>query len=292
MPHPPHSWPGSGAWTAAAIRTGIAAGLTAASVAVFVAPSNHTSPDLVSHDSRPVDFPSSASAALLTRLPDAHLAAFRPATFGPAAFDPTTFDLTAFGPAALSLGAATPVAGRAAPAPAAGQVRPVLLTAALPGSAPSSLPALPAPPMAPAPTVLPVTPATPPVTPAALSAAAPAAPVLTKGASALSAAMGAMGTPYRWGGTSTSGFDCSGLMFWSFKKAGITLPRTSAAQSAVGTPVSRSELRPGDLVFFYRPVSHVGIYVGDGKVLHAPQSGDVVKISPIDRMPFASARRF
>lgn len=116
-------------------------------------------------------------------------------------------------------------------------------------------------------------------------------PVPSKGSAALSAAMGAMGTPYRWGGTGRGGFDCSGLAQWAYRKAGITLPRSSRAQSGVGTPVSRADLRPGDLVFFYRPVSHVGIYVGNGNVVHAPQTGDVVKISPISRMPFAGARR-
>jgi cell wall-associated NlpC family hydrolase len=80
-------------------------------------------------------------------------------------------------------------------------------------------------------------------------------------------------------------------MLWSFKRAGITLPRTSSAQSTVGQPVSRANLQPGDLVFFYSQVSHVGIYVGNGMVLHSPQSGDVVKISPLARMPFHNARR-
>jgi cell wall-associated NlpC family hydrolase len=141
----------------------------------------------------------------------------------------------------------------------------------------------------------PVAPAAVPATASAPGTAQPAGlmmpPVPTKGASALSAAMAAMGTPYRWGGTGRGGFDCSGLAQWAYRKAGITLPRSSRAQSGVGTPVSRADLQPGDLVFFYRPVSHVGIYVGNGNVVHAPQTGDVVKISPISRMPFAGARR-
>jgi cell wall-associated NlpC family hydrolase len=111
------------------------------------------------------------------------------------------------------------------------------------------------------------------------------------GRRALAAALAEKGTPYVWGGTSTSGFDCSGLMQWSFKKAGVNLPRTSQAQSTVGRPVAKSDLQPGDLVFFYSSVHHVGIYVGNGKVLHAPEPGEVVKISPLNAMPFHNARR-
>lgn len=143
---------------------------------------------------------------------------------------------------------------------------------------------------------------TPPVVPAAPAAPASAAgtagsaglaiPALpSKATAAMNAAMGVRGTPYRWGGTGRGGFDCSGLAQWAYRKAGITLPRSSRAQSGVGTPVSRSDLRPGDLVFFYRPVSHVGIYIGNGNVVHAPETGDVVKVSPISRMPFSGARR-
>lgn len=119
---------------------------------------------------------------------------------------------------------------------------------------------------------------------------APAAASSSAGSVALAAAKSAIGTPYSWGGTGGGGFDCSGLMLWSFKKAGVSLPRTSFAQSTVGKPVAKSDLRPGDLVFFYN-ASHVGIYVGDGKVVNAPQAGDVVKISSMAGMPFHNARR-
>ena len=119
----------------------------------------------------------------------------------------------------------------------------------------------------------------------------PPPPPPSVGETALAAARTALGTPYAWGGTGRGGFDCSGLVQWAFRQAGVTLPRTSQTQSTVGQPVSRADLRPGDLVFFYSQVSHVGIYVGDGQVLHAPQTGEVVKISPLARMPFHNARR-
>jgi cell wall-associated NlpC family hydrolase len=77
----------------------------------------------------------------------------------------------------------------------------------------------------------------------------------------------------------------------AFKKAGVTLPRTSSAQSKVGTAVSRDQLRPGDLVFFYSPVSHVGIYIGGGRMVHASTSGEPVQISSIGNREFHNARR-
>ncbi|WP_214371051.1 C40 family peptidase [Pseudonocardia sp. H11422] len=117
-----------------------------------------------------------------------------------------------------------------------------------------------------------------------------AAPVAAR-ASALQSALGKLGAPYRWGAAGPSAFDCSGLVNWSFKKAGVSLPRTSRAMSKVGTPVSKADLRPGDLVFFYKPVSHVAIYAGNGKVVHASTSSQPVKISDMSRMPFNSARR-
>jgi cell wall-associated NlpC family hydrolase len=104
-------------------------------------------------------------------------------------------------------------------------------------------------------------------------------------------AMSKLGAAYRWGATGPRAFDCSGLVYWSYRQVGMTLPRTSSAQSRVGAPVSRSALQPGDLVFFYRPVSHVAIYIGNGRVVHASTSGSPVKISNLNDMPFATARR-
>jgi cell wall-associated NlpC family hydrolase len=103
--------------------------------------------------------------------------------------------------------------------------------------------------------------------------------------------MSKIGSPYRYGATGPNAFDCSGLVSWAYEKAGKSLPRTSRAQSKVGTPVSRDNLQPGDLVFFYNPVSHVGIYIGDGKIVHASTRKSPVKISDMSRMKFNSARR-
>ncbi|GLY42659.1 hydrolase Nlp/P60 [Amycolatopsis sp. NBRC 101858] len=107
---------------------------------------------------------------------------------------------------------------------------------------------------------------------------------------ALDAALSKRGSAYVWGATGPSTFDCSGLMLWAYKQAGITLPRSSREQSTFGAAVPRDQLQPGDLVFYYSPVSHVGMYIGDGKMVHAPDSGDVVKISPLQSQ-YAGARR-
>ncbi|OPJ61276.1 NlpC/P60 family protein [Clostridium oryzae] len=105
-------------------------------------------------------------------------------------------------------------------------------------------------------------------------------------------AMTFRGTPYHWGGTSPStGFDCSGFMKYVYAHFGVNLPRSSGDQSRYGTPVSSSDLQPGDLVFFGSPVHHVGMYIGNGCYIHSPRTGDVIKISPLNRSDFAGARR-
>jgi len=128
-----------------------------------------------------------------------------------------------------------------------------------------------------------------------VAAAKPAAPAVAAAAgrrgSAMSIAMGKLGAPYRWGAAGPGAFDCSGLVYWSYRQIGTTLPRSSSAQSRVGTPVAKGALQPGDLVFFYRPVSHVAIYIGNGRVVHASTAGKPVKISNLNDMPFTSARR-
>jgi cell wall-associated NlpC family hydrolase len=112
-----------------------------------------------------------------------------------------------------------------------------------------------------------------------------------KGALAMKIAMTRLRKPYAYGADGPNSFDCSGLMYWAFKKVGITLPRSSSAQALVGKPVAKSDLKPGDLVFFYTPVSHVGFYAGNGKVLNAVQTGDVVRYSDLSKMRYHSARR-
>ena len=93
-------------------------------------------------------------------------------------------------------------------------------------------------------------------------------------------AMRYLGVPYVWGGASPSGFDCSGLVMYVYGQIGVSLPHSSYAQYGYGSPVSRSQLQPGDLVFF-DGLGHVGIYIGGGSFIHAPHTGDVVKISSL-----------
>lgn len=113
------------------------------------------------------------------------------------------------------------------------------------------------------------------------------------GAKAVALAKGQIGVPYEWGGTTPSGFDCSGLMQWAYEKLGKDLPRTSAAQATEGKKVSMDDLQPGDLVFMYSPVSHVGMYAGNGQIVEAPTEGEDVKMTPISKYEdkIVSARR-
>lgn len=105
-----------------------------------------------------------------------------------------------------------------------------------------------------------------------------------------------VGTPYRFGGASPdAGFDCSGLVWYVHRELGLSVPRTAADQRARASPVRRDELRPGDLVFFYTPRDHVGIYLGDGQFVHAPSSGRSVERARLDApyflLSFAGAGR-
>jgi peptidoglycan DL-endopeptidase CwlO len=110
-------------------------------------------------------------------------------------------------------------------------------------------------------------------------AALPSAPPSRYGG-VVGIAMQYLGTPYVYGGASPSGFDCSGFIMYVFSQIGVSLPHNAAAQYGYGTPVDRSQLQPGDLVFF-NGLGHAGIYVGGGSFIHSPHTGDVVKISSI-----------
>jgi cell wall-associated NlpC family hydrolase len=124
---------------------------------------------------------------------------------------------------------------------------------------------------------------------------APSGPVVADSEAAqvaVDTAMAQRGKPYVWAASGPGSYDCSGLMAYAYAAAGISLPHSSAMQSRMGQPVSRDELKPGDLIFFYSPVSHVGMYIGNGQMVHAPTSGDVVKVASIDVMGrYNSARR-
>ena len=101
-----------------------------------------------------------------------------------------------------------------------------------------------------------------------------------------------VGDPYVWGAGGPDAFDCSGLTQYAYSAAGVSLPHSSSSQSGMGQAVSRSELQPGDLVFFYSPVSHVGMYIGNGQMVHASTSGQPVKVASLDSMgSYNSARR-
>lgn len=97
----------------------------------------------------------------------------------------------------------------------------------------------------------------------------------------ISYACAQIGDPYQWGADGPSRYDCSGLTMMAWRQAGVALPHNAAAQASEGTPVKRSQLQAGDLVFYHSPISHVAIYIGGGLMLHAPQTGDVVKIVPL-----------
>jgi cell wall-associated NlpC family hydrolase len=108
------------------------------------------------------------------------------------------------------------------------------------------------------------------------------------GGDVVSIAMHYLGVPYAWGGSSPSGFDCSGFVMYVYAQVGVSLPHYTGAQWSYGVAVSRDQLEPGDLVFF-DGLGHVGIYIGGGQFIHAPQTGDVVKVSSLDDGWYASS---
>ncbi|WP_431678175.1 NlpC/P60 family protein [Kitasatospora sp. KL5] len=112
-----------------------------------------------------------------------------------------------------------------------------------------------------------------------------------RAATALAAAISKIGSPYVYGSTGPRTFDCSGLMYWSWRQAGVSLPRTSQAQANAGRRVSLSEAQPGDLVIFYRDMHHVGMYAGGGVVVHAPYPGARVRYESVNAMPVSGVVR-
>ncbi|MFG3493709.1 NlpC/P60 family protein [Streptomyces sp. NPDC047928] len=113
----------------------------------------------------------------------------------------------------------------------------------------------------------------------------------SRAAAAVMAARSAVGKPYVWGATGPSGFDCSGLMQWSYAQAGVSLPRTSQGQRNAGRHVPLSQARPGDLVTYRSDASHVAMYMGNGQVVHAPYPGAPVRYDPVGMMPVSAVTR-
>ncbi|MCM3265231.1 MULTISPECIES: C40 family peptidase [Streptomyces] len=117
------------------------------------------------------------------------------------------------------------------------------------------------------------------------------APASARAAVALAAVRSALGRPYVWGANGPSGFDCSGLMQWAYAQAGVHLPRTSQEQRLAGRRIPLSRIRPGDLVVYRSDASHIGMYVGRGRVIHAPYPGASVRYDPLHMMPVLSVTR-
>ncbi|MEV0603469.1 NlpC/P60 family protein [Streptomyces sp. NPDC050315] len=113
----------------------------------------------------------------------------------------------------------------------------------------------------------------------------------TKAEKAIAFARAQIGKPYVWGATGPTSYDCSGLTQAAWKAAGVSLPRTTWDQVKVGTRVATGDLQPGDLVFFYDDISHVGMYIGDGKMIHAPKPGTNVRVESIYYMPIYGSVR-
>lgn len=116
-------------------------------------------------------------------------------------------------------------------------------------------------------------------------------PVSGRAGAAVRYALAQVGDAYVYGASGPDAYDCSGLTMMAWRQGGVSLPHDAAGQMNYGTPVSQSDLRPGDLVFYYSPVHHVGMYIGNGKVVHAANPSDGVEISPVFSMPYSGAVR-
>ena len=112
------------------------------------------------------------------------------------------------------------------------------------------------------------------------------------GMAALQAAMTKLGSPYSWGAAGPDAFDCSGLVYWAYQQAGITLPRTSMAMMQSGVPVSIDQIQPGDVVGYYAGASHVGMYAGNGLIVHSSDYGIPVQVVPLENAPIYGIRRY
>ena len=123
-------------------------------------------------------------------------------------------------------------------------------------------------------------------------ATAPASvPASGRAGAAVRYAMAQVGDAYVYGAAGPDAYDCSGLTMMAWQQAGVSLPHSSSAQMSSGTPVSQSELQPGDLVFYYSPVSHVGMYIGNGQIVHAANPNSGVTTAPVNSMPYSGAVR-
>mgnify|MGYP000044066642 CR=1 FL=1 len=133
---------------------------------------------------------------------------------------------------------------------------------------------------------------TAPAASAPVAAVAPAAAPNSAAQVAVDTALAQVGDPYAWGAAGPNAFDCSGLTMFAYKAAGVDIPRTSRAQSTAGVAVAKADLKPGDLIFFYSPVSHMGMYVGNGLMVHSSTYGKPVSVMAVDSMPsYNTARR-
>jgi cell wall-associated NlpC family hydrolase len=112
------------------------------------------------------------------------------------------------------------------------------------------------------------------------------------GSTAVRAALTRVGAPYVWAAAGPDAFDCSGLVVWAFEQAGVTLPHSSQELAAGGQPVPLSQIRPGDVISYYSGASHVGIYVGGGKIVHSSTYGVPVGVAPMDNAPIYNVRRY
>ncbi len=116
-------------------------------------------------------------------------------------------------------------------------------------------------------------------------------PASGRGGEAVSFAYAQVGKTYRSGATGPNSYDCSGLTYAAYKSVGISIPRTSQAQFRTGTPVAAADLQPGDLVFYYSGISHVGIYIGNGQIVHAANPRRGINVTGLYSMPYMGARR-